>query len=39
MRFLQKHEFVMPGFMPGIYDWIALTKDVDGRAEPGHDSR
>src|SRR5437868_2021502 len=30
---------VMPGLVPGIHDFLslAITKDVDGRAKPGHD--
>jgi 2-oxoglutarate ferredoxin oxidoreductase subunit beta len=27
----------MPGFMPGIHDFLSLKQDVDGRDKPGHD--
>jgi hypothetical protein len=31
---------VMPGFMPGIHVFTARkSQDVDGRDEPGHDTR
>jgi hypothetical protein len=31
-------DVVMPGLVPGIHVFDALTKqDVDGRDEPGHD--
>jgi hypothetical protein len=28
---------VMPGLVPGIHDFPATRKDVDGRDKPGHD--
>jgi len=31
-------ELVMPGLVPGIHGLLSSkTKDVDGRAKPGHD--
>jgi len=29
---------VMPGFMPGIHDFLC-KQDVDGRDKPGHDGQ
>ena len=29
----------MPGLVPGIHVFFAVTKDVDGRDEPGHDEK
>ena len=39
MRTAAINVIVMPGFMPGIHVFIALSKqDVDGRDKPGHDA-
>jgi len=27
----------MPGLVPGIHVFLAVSKNVDGRDEPGHD--
>ena len=27
----------MPGRVPGIHEFLALSQDVDGRDKPGHD--
>jgi len=27
----------MPGLGPGIHDFLAVLKNVDGRVKPGHD--
>ena len=29
----------MPGLVPGIHAFLAVSKDVDGRDKPGHDDR
>jgi hypothetical protein len=35
---LQPYRFVLPGLVPGIHDLFRwCSKDVDGRAKPGHD--
>jgi 2-oxoglutarate ferredoxin oxidoreductase subunit beta len=32
-----KFSSVMPGFMPGIHDFLPYSQVVDGRDKPGHD--
>jgi len=33
-------DFVMPGLVPGIHDWLSRSpKGVDDRDKPGHDER
>jgi hypothetical protein len=27
----------MPGLVPGIHDFMPVSKNVDGRDKPGHD--
>ena len=37
-RFPRQKHLVMPGFRPGIHDFVGGAKTiVDGRAKPGHD--
>jgi hypothetical protein len=35
-----RFKFVMPGLVPGIHVFVAVSKkDVDGRDKPGHDGK